>query len=55
MPVDELTGLAVGAIITSKDERKKIAKASHMYQCGVCQRKLGDIASEYMIEPNEEI
>lgn len=55
MPVDELEGMAIGAVKVSSADRKKIAKYSHNYKCEICKQSLGEIAKKNMLEPTEEV
>ena len=54
MPVDEDEIIVVGALKVSSQERKRIAKNSVDYKCDTCQKKLGDIARDNMLEVTEE-
>ena len=55
MPVDDLEGMAIGAVNISSADRKKIAKYSPNYKCEICKKSLGEIAKEHMLEPTEEV
>ena len=53
MPVNE-DMLAIGAIKSSSKERQMLAKRSHDWACKVCKKTNKQIASECMLDENDD-